>query len=120
MVFAREISDSLTSLVKKLDEATAKNSDCSMGSFVVFCSDKEGLDKELKALAEKQKLKKLVLTIDNPAGPKGYDLAKDADVTVILYTEKVVKANYAFAKGKMTAKDIDTIVKDLKKILPEK
>src|SRR5438874_111416 len=100
MIFAREISDSLTSLVKKLDEATAKNSDCSMGSFVVFCSDKEGLDKNLLALVEKEGIKKTVLCIDSPAGPEGYDLPREASITVILYTEKVVKANYAFAKGK--------------------
>ena len=120
MIFAREISDSLTSLVKKLDAATAKNSDCSMGSFVVFCSDKEELEKDLKALIEKQGIKNTVLTIDNPAGPKGYDLAKEADVTIVLYTEKVVKANYAFEKGKMTAKDVEKIVKDVEKILPKK
>ena len=39
MIFAREVSDPLTSLVKKIDEATAKNSSCRMGSFVVFLSD---------------------------------------------------------------------------------
>jgi len=39
MIFAREVSDSLTSLVKKLDEATAKNSKSRMGSFVIFLSD---------------------------------------------------------------------------------
>src|SRR2546421_630920 len=69
MIFAREINDPLTGLVKKIDEATVKHSDCSMGSFVVFCSDEEGLDKKLKALAEKEHLKKIVLTVDNPSGP---------------------------------------------------
>src|SRR5258707_1049388 len=101
MIFAREISDNLTSLVKKIDVATAKNSDCRMGSFVVFCSDDEGLAKRLEALAKKQDLKKIVLTIDNPAGPAGYNVAKDADVTVVLYRRKTVIANYAFKKGEM-------------------
>ena len=49
MIFAREISGNLTSLVKKIDEATVKNSDCSMGSFVVFLNDEEGFEKKLKA-----------------------------------------------------------------------
>jgi len=84
VVFAREVTDSLTSLVKKIDEATQKNSDARMGSFVVFCSDEEGLKKKLEDLADKEKLKKTILTIDNPAGPEGYDIAKDADVTVLL------------------------------------
>ena len=28
-------------------------------------------------------IKKLVFTIDNPAGPKGYMVSKDADITVV-------------------------------------
>lgn len=119
MVFG-EISGPLTSLVKKLDEATAKNSDCKMASVVVFCSDEEGLEKKLKDYIGKEKLQKTVLTIDNPAGPTGFKIAKDADVTVILYREKVVKANVAFKKGELKESDIDKIVADLTKILPEK
>ena len=45
MIFAREVSDNLTSLVKKVDAATAKNSACRMGSFVVFLNDDESLEK---------------------------------------------------------------------------
>jgi hypothetical protein len=120
MIFAREINDGLTSLVKKLDEASVENKGCRMGSFVVFCSDDEGLKDKLKALADKEKLKRIVLTIDNPAGPEGYHVAKDADVTVVLYTQHNVKANYAFKKGQMTEADVDKIVADVKKILPEK
>ena len=46
MVFAREASPEVVKLIKKLDEATVKNKDKSMGSFVVFLNDKEGLEKE--------------------------------------------------------------------------
>ena len=42
------------------------------------------------------------------------------DVTVVLYTHRVVKANYAFKKGQMTEQDVEKIVTDVKKILPEK
>jgi hypothetical protein len=120
MIFAREVSDPLTSLVKKIDEATVKNSDCRMGSFVVFCSDEEGLDKKLKALAEKEQLKKLVLSIDNPSGPPAYKVAKDSDITVVLYTKQKVKVNYTFKKGELKQADIDKIVAEVKEILPEK
>ena len=119
MIFAREVSGPLTSLVKKLDAQTAKNSDCKMGSFVVFCSDAEGLDKQLKALSDKEGLKNLVLAIDNPAGPKPYNVAKDADITVVLYTKSKVMANYAFKKGELKDADIEKIVADVSKILPK-
>jgi hypothetical protein len=120
MIFAREVSDPLTSLVKKIDAATAKNSDCRMGSFVVFLSDDEGLEKKLKDLAKKDKIEHTVLSIDNPAGPRGYGIAKDADVTVVLYTNRTVKANYAFKKGEMKEADVEKIVGDVSKILPTK
>ncbi len=120
VVFAREATPTVAKLIKKLDECTAKNSECRMGSYVVFLGDKEGLDKELKAMAEKEKLEKIVLSIDNPAGPEEYKISKDADVTVLLYAKHVVKGNYAFKKGELKDADIEAIVKDVPKILPKK
>ncbi len=120
MIFAREVSGPLTSLVKKIDEATAKHSDCRMGSFVVFLSDNEKLEKQLKELAKKEKIDHTVLTIDNPAGPTGYNIPKGADVTVVLYTKRDVKANYAFKKGELKEADVGKIVADIQKILPSK
>ena len=123
MIFAREVSDPLTSLVKKIDAATAKNSDAKMGSFVVFCNDDETLAKKLKDLADKEKLEKIALAIGDKSGPEGYNIAKDADITVVLYrgaySKGSVKANYAFKKGELKDKDIDQIVGDLSKILTE-
>ena len=121
MIFAREISDPLTSLVKKIDTATAKHRDSRMGSFIVFLTDdEEGLEKKLKELAKKEDLKHIVLTIDTPTGPPRYKIAKDADVTVVLYQRQKVKANFAFKKGELHEPDIDKIVADVKDILPEK
>jgi hypothetical protein len=116
MVFARENSPELTRLIKKIDEATAKNKDKSMGSFVVYLSDKDGLEKELTSMAEKEKIQKTILSIDNPAGPKGYEVAADADVTVVLYTNRKVKANHAFKKGELKDESIEKIVADIPKI----
>jgi hypothetical protein len=110
----------VTSLVKKIDAATAKNSDAHMASFAVFLSDQEGLDKKLKEWADNEKIKKTALTIDNPAGPSSYKIAKEADVTVLLYVHKRVKANYAFKKDQLKENDIEKIVADLPKILSEK
>jgi hypothetical protein len=116
MIFAREVTPEVTKLIKKLDGCTVKNSEAKMGGFVVFCSDEEGLDKKLKSMAKEADLKKMVLAIDNPAGPQKYKVNEKADVTVILYREHVVKANYAFAKGQLKDKDIDAIAADVAKI----
>src|SRR5580692_9408095 len=64
VVFAREATPTVVALIKKLDAATGKNSGAKMGSFVVFCSDAEGLEKQLKEMVKKEALKDIVLTID--------------------------------------------------------
>ena len=119
MVFAREASPEVVKLIKKIDEATVKNKEKSMGSFVVFLNDKEGLDKELAAVADKAGIQKTVLAVDNTGGPKAYNVAKDADITVVLYVDRKVKANHAFKKGELKDKDIETIVSEVPMILTE-
>jgi hypothetical protein len=120
VVFARTTTDTETAkLLKKIDDATAAHSKCDMGSFAVFMSDSDKAEADLKALVKNQGLKKLIVALDNPGGPEKYKISKDADVTVLLYTDHVVKANYAFKKGELTDAKIDEIVKDVSKILPE-
>jgi hypothetical protein len=117
MVFARECSPELTKLIKKLDACCEKNADAKLGSFVVFCSNAEGLEDKLKGIAKDADLKKVVLSIDNPAGPEKYNVSRDADVTVVLYTNRTVKANFAFKKGEMKDKDVDSIMSSVPKII---
>jgi len=120
MVFARESSPQLTKLIKRIDETTAKNAGINMGSFVVFLNDSEKLANDLKTLAAGQKIGNTVLAIDNPAGPEGYNVAKDANVTVVLYVKTTVAANYSFRNaGDLTDKMIDQIVADVSKIQPK-
>jgi hypothetical protein len=120
MIFARQCSPALVKLIKKVDACTAKHKANDMGSFVVFLNDDENLPKKLKQVADKESIKHTVLSVDNPAGPQKYHVSKAADVTVVLYTDHTVKANYVFKAGELTDKDIGTILSDVKKILPEK
>jgi hypothetical protein len=120
MIFAREVSGPLTSLVKKIDEATGKNSAAQMGSFIVYCSDDDKLENQLKELATKEKLKNIVLAIDGPTGPAKYKLAQDADITVVLYNDHKVEANFVFKKGQLDDKAVEKIVGEFKKIVPAK
>ncbi len=117
MIFAREVSDSLTSLVKKLDTITAATGASKTASFVIFLSDDEDLEKKLKDLAKKEGLKECTLAIDSPAGPGGYNIAKDADVTAIIYKGQKVQQNFAFKKGELKSADVDKIVSAYKDIL---
>jgi len=117
MIFAREPSESLTKLIKQLDAETVKHADKKMGSFAVFCNDSEGLDAKLKDLAKAKNLKAFTLAIDNPTGPAPYKIAKDADITVVLYNKSKVIANYTFKKGDLKAGDVEKIVAEVSKIV---
>jgi hypothetical protein len=121
VVFAREITPRLTSLVKKIDEATVKNAGCKMGSFVVMLSDDtDAMKKQLEDLAKKEGLKDVALTVYAKGGPPSYNINPEADVTVLLYVGKVVKANFAYKKGDFQDKDIGTILADLPRITEKK
>jgi hypothetical protein len=121
MIFARCADCPMTAkLIKAVDKATEQNSKCDMGSFVVFCTDEDKTEAKLKDMANKEGLKKIILSIDNPAGPKGYNVDKDADVTVVLYNNRKIEANYAFKKGEIKDKDIEAVIKDVAKITPAK
>jgi len=116
MIFARDLTPEVKKLITTVDTCTAKNSGCEMGAFVVFCNDDESLNEKLKKFAKEAELKKVILSIDNPAGPKGYNVNKDAEVTVVLYKDRTSKANHTFKKGELKEGDIDTILKDVPKI----
>jgi hypothetical protein len=119
-VFARTGDDAMThKLLKAIDAETVKHAKADMFSFAVFTGDKAKLEPQLKDAARRAELKKLVLAIEDKEEPipAKYNLSADADVTVILYVDRIVKANYSFPKGKLTDKDIDAVVKDVAKIV---
>src|SRR5262249_13816636 len=116
MIFAREVTPETAKLIKAIDICNAKHKD-NMGSFVVFLGKNEELEKQLKDLGKAQNIRPTVRASANPAGPEGYKVSKDADVTVVLYRERTVKANHAFKKGELKDTNIKAVVADLPKIL---
>jgi hypothetical protein len=116
MVFAREVTPELKALVKKLDACNEKNKSTSMGTCVIFCSDDKNLEKQLKDVVKETKLKNCVLSIDNPAGPEKYNIAKDADMTILIYKDRKVASNLTYKKGEFKEKDIEKVVTELSSI----
>jgi hypothetical protein len=118
-VFTRSLTDDLASLVKQLDAKVAKNSSKKMKGFIVLLTDDpDEAEAQLKAFAKKHEIKAMPLTIfDGIAGPSGYNIAKNAEVTVNMWVGRTAKVNHAFAKGKLDKKSIAKIVADTKEIL---
>lgn len=118
-IFARQVSPEVIRLIKKIDQATGKNNKRSIGSYAVFLSETETLAKALKEMAKKEGIQHCVLALDDPEGPRGYNIAPEAEVTVVLYAKSTIKANHAFKKGELNDKGVEAIVADLTKILSE-
>ena len=118
-IFARKLTDDLTSLVKQVDEKVGANKDKKMASFVVILSeDPAANEARLKELAKKEGIKNAPLTTyENSEGPESYKVSKDAEVTVLLWVGQKVKANHAFAPGKLNKDGIKAVLEDTAKIL---
>jgi hypothetical protein len=115
-VFARKTSEPLASLVKQIDRKIGEND--KLKSFVVILPKKDDDPAEpLRKLAEQAGIKHVPLTVgESSDGPPDYEIAKDADVTVLMWHRHQVKVNHAF-KGELTEKDIRAIVADIPKLL---
>jgi hypothetical protein len=118
-VFTRDVNDSVKSLVKKIDGKVGENKDKKMAAFVVvLTSDPDKVEPKLTEIASKDQIKNTPLTvIEGDAGPEGYKIAKDAEVTVMMWVEGKVKATHAFGKGQFDAKAVDAVIADTAKIL---
>ena len=115
-VFARKTSEPLASLVKQIDAKIGENS--KLKSFVVI-TPKKGEDpaEDLRKLASSAGITHVPLTVgESPDGPPDYEIAKDADITVLMWKGHRVKANHAY-KGALADDDIHSIVADISKAL---
>ena len=115
-VFARKTSEPLASLVKQIDKKIGENP--KLKGFVVITPKKGDKPAEdLKNLASSANIRHVPLTVgESPDGPPDYEIAKDADVTVLMWKHHMVKANRAY-KGELAHGDIRSIVADISKIL---
>ena len=112
----RAITDNLASLVKELDgmvdNVEDKKGDETKHAFLVYLTnDPDAAEKELETFAEKHQIKNMPLTVfDGEAGPPDYKIAKDAEVTIMMWKDKEVKVNCAFAPNALDKKAVKTVL----------
>ena len=120
---AREISDELTSLVSQLDAlvspAVPAGRPGKTHSFVVFLTDDpDELEPKVAKLGKDAKIKNTPLTLfDGEAGHPDYKIAKDAEVTVLMWVNRKIAVNFAFGKGELNKESVKKVVAAAKKHL---
>ncbi len=126
LIFARDPSDTLTGLVKRIDTeldeaATLRKGQPRLGVFIIFCNDDAGLKKQLEDQLAREPLKQVVLCTCNAAGPTRYRVAREADLTVAVYENRsTVAANFALKKGELNEEKAAEIFKAVSRVLPRK
>src|SRR5436309_1111684 len=103
-------------------DAAAGKTKRPLGAFFMFVRNADGLDKQLRGMADKEGLKRVFLGIGAPPGD--YAVANEADMTVVIYSpsrrgDQRVTANFALRKGDLDDATADAIVAALSKVLPK-
>jgi len=121
LIFARDVGPGLQKLVKRLDAEVGKLKPFRLGVCVVLLTDEppEAAVKKLKSLLDGGKNQRVTLAYFDAAGPNGFGIADEAELTVLAYKKCMVAANQAFRKGELTDKAIDRVIADIDSIVPD-
>jgi hypothetical protein len=122
VVFARTLSDPLGKLVGGLDKALAEHKGSELRAWVTFVhADQPAFDPQVVQWGQKHAVRSVPLGVfEDAGGPPGYRLARDADVTVLLFARQKVVANFAYRSGELTEDKITEVLKALPEIVGEK
>ena len=116
----------MTRLVNKIDQTVDEGSNKraegqKLGVFLII-SDADGRAEQLRTLVKKESLKRISFCIGT--APPRYEVNKEADVTVVVYTvgrpgRQEVSANFALRKGELNDTKRNDIVAAVSKVLPK-
>jgi hypothetical protein len=120
VVFARRLTDPLGKMAAGLDKAVADDKAAGLRAWVTFLSDDQtALDSKIVEWGKKYALRDVPLGVfENVDGPPSYRLSRDADVTVLLFVNRKVVANFAFREGELTDERVADVLKTVPSILP--
>jgi hypothetical protein len=120
VVFAKSLSDPLAKLMAKLEAARPAKNDPGYKTWLTHTVAVADLD-ALAKWAQQKSLKGVpVGAYEDVDGPPAYKLAKDADVTVLLFVKERVVANFAFRAGELDDKAVETVLKSVPKLFETK
>ena len=115
VVFTRNLTAPLGKLLATLDVEVPKQKDAGFKVWMTQLVGRADLD-ALAKWSQQQGLKSVpVGAFEDVDGPPSYKLNSDADVTILLFVNEKVVANFAFRKDELT----DDTIKDVLKRLPE-
>ena len=121
IVFARALSEPLTKILVKCDDAVIAQPKDAMKAWATILGEKTVSLEALGKWTKQAGLKNVPTGIfDDEVGPPSYRLAADAEVTVLLFVDKKVVANFAFRTGEVNEEALKKISTALKNLTSKK
>jgi hypothetical protein len=103
MIFASKPTETLTTLLQPIEKGAAESAKArEVGACLVITQRNKEIRDSLGKLADKENYKQIVLGMIEPGGLKKYQLHADAEVTVLFYSNQVVRVNHAYKAGEFT------------------
>jgi hypothetical protein len=122
VVFARTPSDALGKLAGKLDKALAEHKAADLRSWITFIGkDHETFDRPLLDWSKQHGLKSLSIgSFKENDGPPTYQVAREADVTVVLFVKKKVQATFGFRENELTDEAVRRVLDEVSRLAEKK
>ncbi len=107
MIFAAKPTEAITALLKPIERSASdarKNKDSVVGVCLVVTERSDEIKSALTKLSNQENYQQVVLGMIEPRFLKKYKLHPEAAVTVLLFSNQVVRTNRAFKAGELTEK----------------
>lgn len=119
LVFARKMDEPTARLMRNLREQVRTHAREKLFVWFVFLGEKDtasqtALERQAYDFTRRHGGASMpVSALGDPQGPPGYFIAPEAQTTVLMFRERVVRSNRAFTAREWNARAADAIVKDL-------
>jgi hypothetical protein len=123
MIFAAKPTEAVAALLRPIEksaEEARKGKDVDVGVCLVVTENNDEIKNALTNLANKENYKQAVLGMIEPRYLKKYKLHPEAEVTVLLYSNQVVRINRSFKSGEFTEKAAREVGEEAAKFLAAK
>jgi hypothetical protein len=121
VIFSRKLSEPLGKLMVKCDCWLLSQPKESARSWMTVLGEKTVTLDNLAAWAKQTGIKSIPLGVfDDPIGPPSYKLNEEAEVTVLLWVNRKVAANFAFRENELNDEVVKRIVEALPKLVEKK
>jgi len=122
VVFARGLTDPLAKLTLQIDKALSEHKAAGLRAWVTFLHDDQpSFDAKVVKWSQDHAIRSVPLGVfEDAGGPPSYRLSREAEVTVLLFVQQQVVANFAFRAGELNEDRIGEVMKALPRIVGKK